>query len=609
MKWGITTLIRSIDYFAQPVQIFFNGEKKYSTVLGGLVSLIIFCITVALIFNSSTNLFNRTNPLTSMTNTFLRYSPIMNLSDDNHFYAAYLITSDLKVFSDPSYFSIEINQFILERNDNGSQKVSFLDIQKKNCSLYFQTFLDKSFEKEYNHNSLYMGTCFDQKSIIKPIGGNFASDYFSNIRYQVKLCHNSTNIICKPDQEIREKLRGSFFQFYYFDRNVDPEFFENPFVEYFSKYFILLDPQVSKFVDIYFKNVTVHTDDGLIFKTRDSVSSIVYDYYREQFNTTKSDIILDFYLNSSNNFLTYSRIYMKIQDLAATIGGLLKAMTFTGYLLTIIFNDHERYEKIFKALFNFKETEETYDNGKKNNNDIFPKNLNLFKNHIKMKVNEIYKHDSNFGSQNILNFFNQSNLLKRNSKNNISFINMNKKNSGSHTPNFQAELNSEILQYKNQFKREFRLNPLQVCKMYFCFCCIKKEKQTFNLFKIAFDKITQYLDYLEIIKTLQKFHRLKKILFNKKQEDLFSFTNKPTISEKNTLKRKMTLFQKINDNSEEDYLSLFNSFIVAKEKQSYNKTYKRLIDNMDEDVKCIFEKYVNFANEEGRKFEEDKQQD
>ena len=74
---------------------------------------------------------------------------------------------------------------------------------------------------------------------------------------------------------------------------------------------------------------------------------------------------------------------MKIQDLAATIGGLLKAMTFTGYLITIIFNDHERYEKIFKALFNFKETNEDCSsvshNGKKNDMEINPKNLNLAK--------------------------------------------------------------------------------------------------------------------------------------------------------------------------------------------------------------------------------------
>ena len=41
-------LIKSFDYFGQEVKLIFNNENKFSTVFGGLFSLLIYCLLISL---------------------------------------------------------------------------------------------------------------------------------------------------------------------------------------------------------------------------------------------------------------------------------------------------------------------------------------------------------------------------------------------------------------------------------------------------------------------------------------------------------------------------------------------------------------------------------
>lgn len=268
-----------------------------------------------------------------MTNQYLIDNPLINLTHLNMVYTAYLLSVDFTTMNDPSIFTIEIGQILVQRDSTGAQNVSYIPLEQLNCTAYYDYYKSRGFETDFVTNSLAEGTCFNITKTPLTIGGNFVGDYSSNILFRVKKCVNSTSnpVVCKPDYEITRMLQGSYFQFYYLNYNVDLNNYDNPFVEYFSRYFILLDPMAAKFVDIYFKISNLFTDAGLIFEDTVYENAIVFDYYREQIDTSETDNkIIDFYVNSSNNYLKYSRIYKIFQDYAAAIGGLLKVMIIAG---------------------------------------------------------------------------------------------------------------------------------------------------------------------------------------------------------------------------------------------------------------------------------------
>jgi hypothetical protein len=60
LKWGV----RSIDYFGQPVQITFDRERKYTTVIGGILSLIMYIFIGVLTIKAGNSLLFKTQPKT-----------------------------------------------------------------------------------------------------------------------------------------------------------------------------------------------------------------------------------------------------------------------------------------------------------------------------------------------------------------------------------------------------------------------------------------------------------------------------------------------------------------------------------------------------------------
>ncbi len=71
MKDLILSGMKFFDYFGQPVQIIFNQQRIFRTVLGGFFSLIIYRVSLSLVLSSAANLLNKVEPKTIMTNKVL----------------------------------------------------------------------------------------------------------------------------------------------------------------------------------------------------------------------------------------------------------------------------------------------------------------------------------------------------------------------------------------------------------------------------------------------------------------------------------------------------------------------------------------------------------
>ena len=617
LSWGI----RSMDYFGQPIQIKFNSKTKFKTVLGGVLSFLIYCLTIALIISTGSNLYNKVNPKTTMTNTIMSSMPLLNMSELNLVYAVTILDRFFMPLNDPSIYTLGVSQFKRSRQKDDSMLSEYIPLKKANCSIHKETFKQRGFEAEYIGNALESGVCFDSTNLV--IGGLFSTDYFSNVNFQVKRCVNSTDskVICKPKEVIDDRLLTAYFQLNYFDTSIDINNYLNPYSTSFTTYFLVMDPKASKFVDIFFKIVNITTDAGLIFQTEVHESAVSFDYFREQVQVQVVDnMIVDFYLNSSKNYLTYTRIYMKFQDFAATIGGLIKVMTLIGYFITIKFTHFAMYEKMFNCLYNFDfygtneigcqtvnfasnvkiatTPDQTKPNEKKPDKQNTDKSINF-----KKKTRATFSSTDAFDSKHVVSTGTDAYESNRpivqttyafDSNRPIVLTPFQEKSAANA---LKVRVDKQMEMNKKRFDKQIRLTPVDVIKMFCCNTCIFKQKRKFKLYKSAYSKLDNYLDYLKIVQTLQQFNRMKNVIFTKSQENLFLQHSKPLISY-NPNERIARGSESLKENIKEstltdDNYNIYKNYVKAKRKEATNKTYKRLLKNMDENLREIFENVKN----------------
>ncbi len=112
------------------------------------------------------------------------------------------------------------------------------------------------------------------------------------------------------------------------------------------------------------------------------------------------------------------------------------------------------------------------------------------------------------------------------------------------------------------------------------FC--KNKNNKLKLFKFALLKNLKYIDFINIIKSLQQLDKIKKIVLNNTQFQLFKNYGKPIFDENNF--DKSDVFE-----GREDYYSLYEKYQKAKSLSDTNKIYKRVLLNLDPELKKIFD--------------------
>jgi hypothetical protein len=505
----------------------------------------IYVATFAFTIKLGEELFNKNKPKTAMTIKYNNNAPYFNVTENKLVYAFFFMNRAFQNFYDESYFSIKASQFHVLRGENNTD-IGYVDIPLTNCSEYRYIYENKGFGNLFDGNSLGDAKCIDFSKSNVLMGGAFATNSFHNILFQFNRCVNGTDAICKPLEVIDEALKGGYFQLTYIDKYIDLNNYSNPIVEYVSQYFIITDPKSYKFIDTFFQMIQITSYSGIVFDDPEITTDLKFDRFREQFETSNTDErIVHIYINSSQNTIYYTRSYMKIQDLAAMIGGLLKIMLFVGSILTDYFTRMRMNETITNSLYSFKFHEE-----------IGRINVNQRDIEIRNIIKDYNKSISYIGYKGTFTKVKINDLPK---------------------DRIKQELNSKIMEFK-QNSKSLKLSSIDILKLMFC---VRKNKKL-ELFNLTMKKNSKYLDFINIIHTLQQFHKFKKIIFNNTQCELFENQEKPVIDYKKLDKTKTLANQ--------DYYLLYEKYVKALKKGETDKVYEKLLLNLDSDLKGVFEK-------------------
>jgi hypothetical protein len=144
-----------------------------------------------------------------------------------------------------------------------------------------------------------------------------------------------------------------------------PDEIENPMKIQFKNYYYNLNFNLRKVDRMFFKEVIIKNDLGIMFEdniidSHYSYNELKYDYsyFKDEdygkVGFESSIYKINFYFQKAYDH--YHKSYMKIQELAAILGGFIKILLLTGGLCSNIFGKFIREEMLYKELFESNQT-------------------------------------------------------------------------------------------------------------------------------------------------------------------------------------------------------------------------------------------------------------
>ncbi len=387
---------QSLDFFGPPFNFTLFNEEKYKTSVGGFLSLTSFVISIVFLFVIGSEFFFRENPKIFISNEKPNNYEIININKNN-FLIAWKIADkngnkvDIsnKIYPFVYYFNIQKNSLsnkIIESNK--------IQLNYSLCNLKTKS----EYDSMWDFNSYY---CINYDNY--SFGGDSDNDELHYFGIYLSYCedggdYSSSKSKCVSLDILKEIGKKEwYFEFIYPNFYFKPDDDENPLKITYSKYKYQLSINLQRNDEFNFQKVISRDDQGIL------ISSIKenhkYAFYSHEYQyILKNDeelfeekretffYFLSFYL--IKDISKYNRSFMKIPDLTAMVGTLIKIEIFFFSILSNFFGKILREVDIIERYISFKPERKTRLFDLTIKPVIYQSNIQKIK---KNNINELYK--------------------------------------------------------------------------------------------------------------------------------------------------------------------------------------------------------------------------
>jgi hypothetical protein len=388
------------------------------------------------------------------------------------------------------------------------------------------------------------------------IGGSWGTFWNYYVNVTLEPCENKTSsdTVCAPEDDINDFIikREIQVSMYYEDMVLTSTNNDKPLTKYMKNDHQRIQLNTAKVNEYFLQDVTVTTDNGWIFPQKSNMSTQIfttrfYDFYNNNNQLTDKKVIaaVSFNIFASENKYEILRYYIKIQDVLAQLGGILKVvfMFFEGILYLIYSHKHE--EILIRNLYNLRSFELSNNQPEKGKNDFLTK-YNIKPSKLQQIVKKSTNDDQAIKKESVLNPEMLKNVEKNesvlNTSNQLFLISQNNQfypgkiqmvsDVAEEFPNNHEQIDKvyEIIIEKKKFsdpqKISFKL--YEVAWIVFCPCTAKNDlKKKEKFFRSLVEYTKKFSDAFHIIKYMAEFDKLKQIIFDEKQLALFSLVSQP----------------------------------------------------------------------------------
>jgi hypothetical protein len=560
-------MLTRFDFLGPEVKLSVTSKENFKTGAGALASLFMLIVTIAAFMGFGSDIFKREKPKVTFNRVVDEGTPIYNITDNNFLFALYDQYSDEPIPDFDRRYTPYFQYFDVV----GSQSDIIVKFFEK-CS---QETLD-----HWKGNFAMIGPsnylCFPKNSTW-PLKGVMLQGSYNMIRIQLSYCQNNTDpnlgrvvTNCIPKQETVKFLAGKRIQIHYIIETtlVDTMNYETPQTKTAYTGYGNTDALSWSRMTILYKTLVTDTDEGFFTVSKKTTSfSAVESIQPEAIYSPETTAVFSHLVGNSRYKETYTRVYIKIQDIFAMMGGfingaLLILKFIVAYLrrpdLINLFNNISKYQPIESkkqpTKINFGESFIGKEPRSFNNNEqLNSPNVNFHKrtmSPVSPQKKVIDTLESPFNPIKSPSRRDQKIIIEEIELLNEQLKNANKEEKSNHASEIR-KMDSNSLNCKSVFliqrKYLFKFNS---CTRTFKCCFTKKIQNQVDILNQIEKKMIKTISF-ENLTNITRYSKLfKVILLEKYQDEIFKMCNYPKeTKEKLKISALRTLSEKLSSNN------------------------------------------------------------
>ena len=345
-----------LDFISPDIKLYYKGRTKHTSIFSIIISIISFIILLILSIIFSLDFFLHRNPTSFYYNRFVDDIGVFYLNHSSFFhfisfdnYSAY----DRKAFSLVGVQNSIEATYVANNNESNFDHWIYDKCDKSDIDEYYQ-FLNYKIVyfqnglciKKFYNSTLRKVILFNESDFVYPTVEHGASNT-NEIYYGVFIqrCQNNSEINsdCYDNRTIDNIIYSTIsYSIFFIDHIIDIENYKHPF-KYFFHQILNKYSTLSYTINVLnFQTLEIQTIAGIIFESQTKINTYKYDE-NEKITSEKSvenlndNIFGAISLSMQNMQNIYSRKYKKLEDVAASIGGIIKIMNIFAFIINYIF--------------------------------------------------------------------------------------------------------------------------------------------------------------------------------------------------------------------------------------------------------------------------------
>ena len=531
-----------LDLFGTKPRFLIDGYKFQRTYIGAFFSIICCSCVFMFFIYFFEKILSHSKPNMVVSN-LIDALPERYYFNDDFVFAISLQFPNYTNFINESIYLLKIYDVEYEFLEDNSYVFKEKEIPYTLCSNYNFQVLPEYF-KGLNLKQLY---CANFSGFF--LEGEYGQKKWRTINFKFTKCKNhNNNNNCLSEEDVDKYLQSGYVDIFMTDQMIVPKNFKNPTKIYGKNVFDSINGNEYMDYWLYLKRLEVKTDKGVIFEQIETKTVLSYDKTSKMKYSLLDDTFLQVILRISINRDVYDRTYMKLQEAAANVGGMVKIIFTIGemfnYLTKVIlyrnyilqFFNLDYYSKTLKSNNKKSMTYKRLGTNppliitNKNLLKIIPENNIELRDYIQINNSNIHlqfpNNSSLFKNQSIQDLLSIKNkkglkltkysLNNNNNTNNNTYNNYSKNNNLFYTDyNYRVSknyLNDKVIRRK--IRKYHSMLDLLLHKN--CFSQITSSFKRFSKISFLFE-ISRY------IKNINETNILKNLIFDEKQNKLLAY--------------------------------------------------------------------------------------
>jgi len=346
--------MKKIDFFSEPVRTLLNKQITIKTTIGGYFTVLMVIMALIFTWFIGRDAVYREKPYSYQQKDI--FEKFQNITiNKTHFPFSFTMMDDENVpLVDYSYLTLKL----YEKTYNLNSTTSIYNLTAKHeRPVKFCNYSDFALLTPDKFESAQLGSTLCPETNNFNLYGYWNEPDLNYLQISIERCKNTTDsdIVCKSPKEIEEFIAqtGTNLNIFFVDsrvrisNNTDPlEFLST--IQY--KYVI---PEFYKKTTYKIQSENIVTDNGFIFSVNDDIQffRMVEEFTDIRVIDPEDYQFLVFEIFSSNISDTYFRRYLKVPDIIASLGGILKVLTIGFIALNTIFSEVEKNISIVNEVF------------------------------------------------------------------------------------------------------------------------------------------------------------------------------------------------------------------------------------------------------------------